>query len=145
MAIAIDQNGYLRSRNGIVQAVIVGLSFLGGLINIFSGSGFTGFLFWSTFSISGSLLLLNVFGAYAAINAKFGFFFKVEFGYTALWALLYLIAAIVSFIPSFWYISNIVVYFVVIAFGVDLFFRYRIYRGVPAGGPANPPETVEQA
>jgi len=144
MAIDIDKDGYMRSRNGMVQGAVVGLSFIGGLINIFAGGGFLAFLLWSTFFISGGLLLTNVFSVHAVINARFGFFWKVEFGYIVIWTILYLIAAIISFIPFQWTVSNIVGYFIVFLFAADLFFRYRIYKGAPTGAPANPPETVEQ-
>ena len=75
------------------------LAFLAGLINIFHGMGWYGsFIFWSTFFISGFFLALRVFDVHAGLAAKFGWFVKAEFGYCAIWILLYIIATIYSFI-----------------------------------------------
>jgi len=145
MAIDLDKNGYLRTRNGIVQGAIVGLAFIAGLINIFHGLGwYGGFIFWSTFFISGFFLALRVFDVHAGLAAKFGWFVKAEFGYCAIWILLYIIATIYSFLPLSFGAAMIVGYIILGLMAVDVFFRYRIYRG-SAGGPSGPAETIEQA
>jgi len=148
VAIDIDKTGYLRTRNGIIQMIIVFLAFLGGIINILSASlsaPFLTFLFWSTFFISGALLLTNVFAVHSVIVAKITIFTKVEFGYKVIWALFYLIALIMSFVPLFFGSSSVIAYFSLAAMAADLFFHYRIYRSGSGEGPANPAETVEQA
>jgi len=147
MAIDIDKSGYLRTWDGMINGSLVVLSFIGGIVNIFSWgyTGLLGFCFWSTFFTFLVNVLLHVFQVYDGVVARFTFAFKVECIYVLVLIALYLLALILS-IVSFG-VSNILGYFVLGVLVGDAFRRYRIHKSGGGGGgqPASPPENIEQA
>ena len=50
---------------------------IGGIIALVEFSGFMSFCLWTTFMISGALVLLNVLNVYQALHTKFSFLTKV--------------------------------------------------------------------
>jgi len=143
--VEIDKNGYLRTREGRVMGIIVLLSFIGGLVSILDFTlyaNFLSFAHWATFIVTGTLVLLKIFGVFDALVTRMPILLKVELLYILVEIVLFAIASILSFIvPG---VSTIVGYFVLVAFVVEAFFRYRIYRAGGSEGPTNPAETVEQ-
>jgi len=129
---------YIRSNRGMLVTAETVLGGIGGIISLVTFSGFMSFCFWSTFFISGALVLLNVLNVYQALHAKFSFMTKVEFGYVAIWALFYIIATIWSFIS--WGISSIIGYVELALFLLDGFLHFRVYR---SGGSNPPPADAE--
>jgi len=141
----IDKSGYLRTPSGIISGAIVVLAFLGGIVNIFSWgfTGFLGFAFWSTFFVSGSLLLMRVFQVYDGINTRFPVFWKIELGYIVIWIALYIVALILSFVG--FGASAVFGWFILGLLCADAFMRYRFYRSSSGAPAASPPENIEQA
>lgn len=131
---------YIRSNRGMLVTAEAVLGGIGGIISLVTFSGFMSFCFWSTFMISGALVLLNVLNVYQALHAKFSFLTKVEFGYVAIWALFYIIATIWSFIS--WGISSIIGYVELALFLLDGFLHFRVYR---SGGSNPAPADAETA
>jgi hypothetical protein len=128
---------YIRSNRGMIVTAEAALAAIGGIISIVVKGGLLSFCFWATFCVSGSLVLLNVLNVYQALHTKFSFLAKVEFGYVAVFILLYVITAIMSFI-SFG-ISAIIGYVELALFLLDGFLHFRVYRS--GGGDAPPPDT----
>jgi len=127
---------YIRSNRGMIVTAEAALAAIGGIISLVVGTGLLSFCFWATFCISGSLVLLNVLNVYQALHTKFSFLAKVEFGYVAVFILLYVITTIMSFI-SFG-IAAIIGYVELLLFLLDGFLHFRVYRGE---GNAPPPDT----
>merc|ERR1719284_1287356 len=129
---------YIRSNRGMIVTAETALGGIGGIIALVEFSGFMSFCLWTTFMISGALVLLNVLNVYQALHTKFSFLTKVEFGYVAIWALFYIIATIWSFIS--WGISSIIGYVELALFLLDGFLHFRVYR---SGGGNPPPADAE--
>ena len=87
---------FIKSAAGMAQAGQVAFSLIGGVVNIFGGSGLLGFAFWSTFFISGVLLLAHVCNMAQSIEAGFPYFTKVELLYAAVWGVIFLVGSILS-------------------------------------------------
>ena len=110
--------------------------FVGGIIAVLSNSPeaashtnhFWPFCLWSTFIISGGMFLLNILNTYQDLHAKFVFLVFVELGYVAVWALFYVIAAIISFVPGWWSMPAIIGYVELALFLLDGFFHFQGYR-----------------
>jgi hypothetical protein len=100
--------------------------------------GFMSFLLWSTFFLSGILVLLNVLNVYQALKMKLSFLVYVEFLYVAIWSALYFLAAIMSFVS--WGIPYIVGYVMLALYLLDGFLHFRVYR---SGGGNAPPADAE--
>jgi hypothetical protein len=68
---------FVKSAAGLAQAGQVVFAFVGGIVNIFGGTGLLGFAFWSTVFISGVLLLLHICNMAQSIESGFPYFTKV--------------------------------------------------------------------
>ena len=128
---------YIRSNRGAVITAEASLGLIGGIMTAVVPSGFLAFSLWSTLTVSGAILLLNILNVYQLLHAKFSFLVKVELGYVAVWALFYLIATIISFIPTLWTIGAIIGYIELALFLMDGFLHFRVHRG-EGGGNAPP-------
>jgi len=117
---------FIKSPAGMAQAGQVVFALVGGIVNIFSGSGLLGFAFWSALFISGFLLLMHICNMAQSIEAGFPYFSKVELGYAAVWFLIFLISSIVCTVS--FTISVLFSYVCTIAFAVDAFFKFKNYR-----------------
>ena len=85
---------------------------------------FLSFVFWTTFLISGLIVLLNICNVYEKIYLKFGnVVVQSEQIYIGVWAVFYAIATIVSFFG--WGASNLIAYVEIILFIVDGYFHYK--------------------
>ena len=87
---------FIKTAAGMAQAGQVAFSLIGGIVNIFGGSGLLGFAFWSTFFISGVLLLAHICNMAQSIEAGFPYFSKVELVYAFAWGVIFLIGSILS-------------------------------------------------
>merc|ERR1712018_350210 len=110
----------------MAQAGQVAFSLIGGIVNIFGGSGLLGFAFWSTFFISGVLLLAHICNMAQSIEAGFPYFSKVELVYAFAWGVIFLIGSILSTIS--FAIAVLFAYVCTIAFAVDVFFKFKNYK-----------------
>jgi len=129
---------YVRSNRGMLVSAETVLGAVGGLIASVMFYGFMSFLLWSTFFISGLIVLLNVLNVYQALKMKLSFLIYVEFGYVAIWGGLYIVAAIMSFVS--WGIPYIVGYVMLALYLLDGFLHFRVYR---SGGGNAPPADAE--
>ena len=77
------------------------MSIVGGIVNIFFGTGFLGFVFWTTFFISTSLLLTHIVNAAQSLENSFPYLTKIELGYALLWGLFTTVATILAFMNLF--------------------------------------------
>ena len=85
---------FVKSPAGMAQAGQVVFALIGGIVNIFGGSGLLGFAFWSALFISGFLLLMHICNMAQSIEAGFPYFSKVELGYALLWGVVFLVSSI---------------------------------------------------
>lgn len=132
---------YIRSNRGMIITAQTAFALIGGIITAVQYSALLSFNFWSTLIVSGAVLLLNLLNAYQALHAKFSFLVKVELGYVGLWALLYLVATIISFIPLSWTVGAIIGYVEFALFLLDGFLHFRVYRS--GGGGSAPAADAE--
>ena len=102
---------------------------VGGVITSIYYDLFWQIVFWSTLIVSGTILLLNLLNAYQPLRTKASFLGTMEFGYVVLWALLYLIGTIISFIPKFWMVGAVIGYIEGVLFLLDGVLHFRVYRG----------------
>jgi len=117
---------FVKSPAGMAQAGQVVFALIGGIVNIFGGSGLLGFAFWSALFISGFLLLMHICNMAQSIEAGFPYFSKVELGYAVLWCVVFLISSITYTV--LFTISVLFAYVCTIAFAVDAFFKLKNYR-----------------
>merc|ERR1712141_93043 len=130
---------YIRTNHGLIQASQVVIASIGGIFNLALGGtwGFWSFVFWSTAIFSAIILGLNVFKILPALEKSTPIISKVILGYSVVYGGLYLILSIWSFIT--FQLSAILIYILLILFGIDLFFKYREYKSgtdVTASNPA---------
>ena len=83
-----------------------------------------------------SLSFLISINIYPFLQTKFYHLPKVELGYVAVWALFYLIATIISFVPTFWSAGAVFGYLELALFLLDGFLIIRMHR---SGGTTGPP------
>lgn len=119
---------FVRTTHGLAMLGQVVLSVAGGILNIFLGTGFLGFIFWTTFFISASLLLLHILNAAQTLENSFPYLTKIELGYAALWGLFTIIASILAFMSVISLLPALVGLALALAFAVDAVFKYRNYR-----------------
>ena len=127
---------YFRSNRGMITTAETLFGLIGGIITAAIPSEFLAFCFWTTLIFSGALLLLNALNMYQFLQSKFSLLPKVELGYVAVWALFYLIAAIISFVPTFWSAGVVFGYLELALFLLDGFLIIRMHR---SGGTTGPP------
>ena len=129
---------YVRSYRGMIVIAETAFGLIGALVTIAAGSDFWSLVFWSTLIVSGTILSLNIVNTCQALHVQFSFLTKVEFGYVAVWALLYLIGTIISFVPTFWTGVAVIGYVELAIFLLDGFLHFREYRSGGGGGYAPP-------
>ena len=132
---------YVRSYRGMVVIAETAFGLIGAIVTIIAGTDFWSLVFWSTLTISGTILSLNIVNTCQALHAQYSFLAKVEFGYVAVWALLYLIGTIISVVPTFWNGVAVIGYVELAIFLLDGFLQFRGYRS--GGGGYPPPTNVE--
>ena len=127
---------YIRSSRGMIITAETLFALIGAIITAVIPSEFLAYCFWTTLILSGALLLLNALNVYPFLQAKFSLLAKVELGYVAVWALFYVIAAIISFVPTFWSAGAVFGYLELALFLLDGFLIIRMHR---SGGTTGPP------
>ena len=110
---------FVKSPAGMAQAGQVVFAFVGGIVNIFSGDGLLGFAFWSTFFISGFLLLMHICNMAQSIEAGFPYFSKVELVYAFAWGVIFLIGSILSTISFAIAVVSSLCYHLTIVYGQE--------------------------
>merc|ERR1712062_405857 len=124
---------HIRTNEGLIELGQIVLSGIGGIFCLaLNGNGFWSFVYWSTCIISSLFFAMNIFKMLPALEARFPLLSKVRLGYVGIWLILYLICALLSIIS--FNLSGILVYVLIVLFGLDLFFRYRAYK---SGGGAD--------
>jgi len=132
----------IKTTQGLCYFTQIVLAGIGGIYNlVLGGNPFWNFVYWSTVVISGLLLAAKVFGILPTLEAKFFWFNRAILGYVAVWAGLYGICSIMSFIS--FNLGGVLLYITLATFVVDLILRYLAYR---KGGPditaSNPTATA---
>merc|ERR1719187_2322974 len=119
------------------MAVQSGVGGLGAIISIVLGNGLEAFLYWSTFFISGLFLFTHITSLTQVLESKIPSIAKIHLGYLAGWSVMLGIACIYRFV--FWNLISIFSWVLLVAFLIDLFFKYRSSPSTTAGpGPATP-------
>ena len=96
-----------------IIAAEAAFALLGGIMNAVSVSSgtFLGLALWTTFFISGSIVVLNICNVYEKIYARFGtLVVQCEQIYIGVWAIFYAINAILSWIPMMWGFAYLIGY-----------------------------------
>merc|ERR1711974_290802 len=74
-----------------------------------------------------------------SLESRFPLLIKIHLGYIAVWALGLAIICVVRLIPGFWSFFSIFDWVLLLAFLVDLFFKYRSWKSADsAPAPATP-------
>ena len=94
-----------------IIAAEAAFALLGGIMNAVSGGTFLGLALWTTFFISGSIVVLNICNVYEKIYARFGtLVVQCEQIYIGVWVIFYAINAILSWIPLMWGFAYLIGY-----------------------------------
>ena len=130
---------YFKSKRAKIVCAETVLALLGGILNAThrcKGDVFLGFMFWTTFIISGAFMFLNVFGAWEKLVEKYAYqVFNVTVHDTEKWfnvlyvgsrIFFYIICAIISFFPLYWSIAYIVGYIELLLFFVEGYILYKM-------------------
>ena len=128
---------YVRSSRGLILTAELAVGFIGGIIAVVYSDHFLSFCLWTTILISGIMLVLNILKAYRTLHDKFAFLIFVELGYVAVWALLYVVAAIVSAVPGSWNAAAVFGYIELTLFILDGYLYFRIYKEFEAEKASN--------
>ena len=139
---------YLRTdKRANVMALETVFGLLGGIVNAFDGGIAQVLLvwtFWTTFIISGNLILFTVCNVYEKIYAKLGnLLIQLEMCYIGLWIIFYAISTVLSFIQ--WGGSNLVAYIELVIFIFDAYLYYKKPRFTPSSAEDDdqkPPEEI---
>ena len=85
------------------------------------------YVYWSTVVISSILLALTYCNLMSSLESKCPCFINLRFGYVLVYAIVYLICTIWSFID--WEVSALLAYVLLVAFAGELFMRYWFQSG----------------
>ena len=135
--------GFITTMPGIAKTTEVIVGVIGGITGIILASGFESFLFWTTVIISGTLLFTLITNLTPMIEAKFPFFMKLHLLYLAAWSALLVLDLILCIIG--FKLILVVVIALLLAFLVDLFIIFRMWRSVVSGVAAPPPGSTAAA
>jgi len=137
---------FMRSRAGMtmVAQVIVGAA--GGVLSLLpipliGGNSYESFIFWTSFFISGFFLLTHMTNLTQSLESKVPQLRNIHLLYLAAWSVMIVIAVIYRFVV--WNLISICLWAHLIAFLVDLFFKYRGSPSPPTQQQQQTPETAE--
>lgn len=119
---------FVKGTHGMAMLAQVVLALVGGIVNIFFGTGFLGFVFWTTLFISGVLLFLHIFNAAQSLENAFPYLTKIELGYALIWGIFTAIASVLAFMSVISLFSALIGGVLAVAFFTDAFFKYRNYK-----------------
>uniref|UniRef100_A0A336M2L0 CSON010634 protein n=1 Tax=Culicoides sonorensis TaxID=179676 RepID=A0A336M2L0_CULSO len=138
---------YIQTIPGILKAVVVVLNLIGFICievsrwSHHSRGEYFNFVAMCGFWFSGIMLVFYVFHV---VEKFFRIpWLKIEFGFYALWTLMYLIAAClaVTFSPTAYTVAGFFGFLAMIVYGYDAFLKYNLIR---AGAIAQGSRSVEQ-
>lgn len=138
---------YIKSVSGILKAIVIVLNLVGFIcIEIsqwshHSRGGFFNFVAMTGFWFSGLMLIFYMFHV---VEKFFKIpWLKIEFGFYALWTVLYLIASIlaVTFFSTAYTVAGFFGFLAMIAYGYDAWVKYQLVR---AGGIAQGTRSINQ-
>merc|ERR1711915_298055 len=122
-------------------AIQSGAGLAGAILAIFLGNGFESFLYWFAFFISGFFLLTHVTNLTQTLESKVPAIAKIHLFYLAAWCVMLALDVIYRFVV--WNLISIFSWVLLVAFFLDLFFKYRSSKAGTAGPPPATPATVE--
>lgn len=142
---------YIQTVPGILKAIVIVLNLIGFICievsqwSHHSRGGFFNFVAMTGFWFSGLMLLFYMFHV---VEKFFKIpWLKIEFGFYALWTLLYLLASIlaVTFFATAYTVAGFFGFLAMIAYGYDAWVKFGLVRaGAIAQGTRSVNQTTEQ-